>query len=292
MRFAILCSRIRVEEKLLLAELDARGLVYEPIDVRHLVLDSHDAGPWRGFDLVIDRCISQVQAEALLEIIESHGVLCSNSAHVRRVCGNKLLTTLALRARGVPTPAVKIAVDEESALAAVELNGYPAVIKPVFGSWGRLLARVNDRHAAEAVIEHKATLGGLHHNVFYVQPYIDKPNYDIRTFVIGDKAIGGIRRRAEHWITNTARGATAEACVLSADLARWSVEAAAAVGGGAVAVDFFETRDGRLAVNEVNATMEFRNSIGPMGVNIPGKLVDYYVALAEARAAAPSAGRR
>ncbi len=278
MRWAILCSRIRVEEKMLFAELQARGVNFEIVDVRGVVLDSHDVGKWREFDLVVDRCISESQAETILHVIESYGVRCANSYQVRMVCGNKLSTTLRLRENGVPTPAIKIAVEPESALDAIEQCGYPAVIKPILGSWGRLLARINDRDAAEALVEHKSMLG-LQHGIFYVQPFIDKPNYDLRTFVVGNETICGIRRRSAHWITNTARGATAEACEITEELDRLSVAAAHAVGGGAVAVDFFETRDGRLLVNEVNATMEFRNSVGPTGVNIPAKLVDYFLTI-------------
>ena len=57
-------------------------------------------------------------------------------------------------------------------------------------------------------------------------------------------------------------------------MSRMSVQAAKAVGGGVVAIDLFETPDG-YSVNEVNYTMEFRNSIDITGVDIPSKVVDY-----------------
>ncbi len=149
------------------------------------------------------------------------------------------------------------------------------VLKPSVGSWGRLLAKVNDREAAEALVEHKQTLGSYQHGIFYIQAFVDKPGRDIRSFVIGGATVAAIRRYSAHWITNTARGGRAEACPITDEVDALSVAAARAVGGGVVAVDLIETADGGLLVNEVNHTMEFRNSIEPTGVDIPGKVVDY-----------------
>ena len=153
--------------------------------------------------------------------------------------------------------------------------GYPVVMKPAVGSWGRLLARINDRDAAEAVLEHKVTLGSFHHGAFYIQEYVNKPGRDIRSFVVGDETICAIYRDSPHWITNTARGGKASNCPVTPEIDEISRAAARAVGGGVVAIDIFETRDRGLLVNEVNYGMEFRNSIDTTGVNIPGRIVDY-----------------
>jgi [lysine-biosynthesis-protein LysW]--L-2-aminoadipate ligase len=99
-----------------------------------------------------------------------------------------------------------IAFTPESALEAIETLGYPVVLKPAVGSWGRLLAKISDRDAAEALLEHKETLGSYQHAIFYVQEYVDKPSRDIRSFVVGDETICAIYRESSHWITNTARG--------------------------------------------------------------------------------------
>ena len=166
-----------------------------------------------------------------------------------------------------------MAFDEESALQAIEAMGYPCVLKPVVGSWGRLLAKVENREMAEALIEHKASLG-VHHQVFYIQEYINKPGRDIRAFVVGDETICAIYRSSENWITNTARGGVATNCVVTdeiSELCRW---AARAVGGGLLALDLFETDNG-LTINEINHTMEFRNSIATTGVNIPQRMIEY-----------------
>jgi len=148
------------------------------------------------------------------------------------------------------------------------------VLKPAVGSWGRLLSKVNDREAAESLLEHKAILGSYHHSIFYIQKYVEKQGRDIRSFVVGDECIAAIYRTSPHWITNTARGAVASGCPVTDEIRTVSLAAANAVGGGVLAVDLFETADGVL-VNEVNYTMEFRNSIETTGVNIPAHMVDY-----------------
>jgi [lysine-biosynthesis-protein LysW]--L-2-aminoadipate ligase len=139
---------------------------------------------------------------------------------------------------------------------------------------------VNDREAAEALLEHKEVLGSYHHSIFYIQEYVPKAKgRDIRAFVVGDECICAIYRTSAHWITNTARGGQASNCPVTPALADVCVGAAHAVGGGVVAIDVFETEDGRYTVNEVNYTMEFRNSIDTTGVNIPARVIDYVEAV-------------
>ncbi len=280
MRIALLHSRIRVEERLLADALTARGIDFDIIDVREEVFDIFDAGKWAGYDAAIDRCISQTQSLAVARILERFGVRVVNASGVIEACGDKLTTSLLLARAGVPTPRVRVAVDEPSALRAVEEMGYPCVLKPTVGSWGRLLACVRDRDAAEAIVEHKATLGGPQHGVFYVQELVDKPGRDLRVFMAGDEPFAAIARTSKHWITNTARGGTASAFRLDAAATRICRDASRAVGGGVLAVDLLETGGGEVLVSEVNHTMEFRNSIEPTGVDIPGRIVEYVVAAA------------
>ena len=264
-------------------EFEARGVDFTLIDVRDLVFRLEDGDRWRQYDVVLERCVSHSQALASLQMLDSWGVACVNTIQVAQVCGDKLATSLALERAGVPSPLVRVAYTPEAALAAMEELGYPVVLKPAVGSWGRLLAKVNDRDAAEALLEHKTTLGSYQHAIFYIQEYIDKPGRDLRTFVVGDETICGITRSSAHWITNTARGGQSGNCPITPEIDRLSRAAAAAVGGGVVAIDLLETPTGDLLVNEVNYTMEFRNSIAPTGVNIPGHIVDYVLAVGEER---------
>ena len=281
MKVGILYSRIRVEEKLLFQEMEARGVDFEMIDVRKAIFNLDAREQWEQYDVILERCVSHSRAQASLQILGSWGIPCVNNVRVATICGDKLETNMALIRAGVPTPQARVAFTPESALNAIEELGYPAVLKPAVGSWGRLLAKVNDREAAEAILEHKGTLGSYHHSIFYVQEYINKPDRDLRTFVVGDETICGIVRSSAHWITNTARGGTAEVLPITPEIDALSRAAAQAVGGGVVAVDLLETPDGDLLINEVNYTMEFRNSIQPTGVNIPGRIIDYVIQVGE-----------
>lgn len=281
MKLAVLCSIVRVEEKLIFESLRRRGIDFAKIDDRRLILDMHQKD--YPYDLVLERCVNHSRALHTLKILNDRGVKTINSWDVANTCGDKLLTTNALLKYKVPTPRTFVAYTPESALTAIERLGYPVVLKPAVGSWGRLLAKVNDRSAAEALLEHKEILGSYHHSTFYIQEYIQKPERDIRSFVVGDETICAIYRSSKHWITNTARGGIASNCPVTPELNEISLKAANAVGGGVVAIDIFETKDG-LLVNEVNYTMEFRNSIGVTGVPIHEKLVDYVVKVGQMEA--------
>ncbi len=271
MNIGFLHSLIRKEEKLLIDEFRQRGVEPVLLDDRRMVFDL-ETRP--NVDLVLERCINHSRAVHGMRLLESIGIPCINTAKVASICGDKILCSLALKEAGVPQPALRIAFTEESALAAIEELGYPVVLKPAVGSWGRLLSKINDREAAESILEHKSILGSYHHSIFYVQKYIEKQGRDIRSFVIGESCVAAIYRSSDHWITNTARGATASNCPVTGELAESSLAAARAVGGGVLAVDLLETPAG-LLVNEVNYTMEFRNSIDTTGVNIPGLMVKY-----------------
>lgn len=286
MTIGLLHSRIRVEEKMLVEQLEARGLPYELIDVRawHYDLARH---PWPHCDIFLNRCVSHSQGVTVSRLLESWGSLCVNSAAVSERCGDKLQSSLALLAAGVPTPPVAAAFTPEAALEAIEEMGYPVVLKPTVGSWGRLLARINDRHAAEAILEHKATLGGPQHGLFYIQPFVEKNGRDVRSFVVGDETICAIVRESEHWITNTARGGRAAAFPVTREIDELSRAAARAVGGGILAIDLFQEPSGRWLVNEINHTMEFRNSVEPTGVDIPGRIVDHLCELRRGAATMP-----
>jgi [lysine-biosynthesis-protein LysW]--L-2-aminoadipate ligase len=168
-----------------------------------------------------------------------------------------------------------LAFDAPHAVEGIERLGYPAVLKPITGSWGRLLAKVNDRDAAEAILEHQETLGSFHHHLHYIQEYVQKPQRDIRAFVTGERTICAIYRASEHWVTNTARGAVTSNCPVTPEIDALCVRAARAVGGGILAIDLFEDPEQGLTVNEINATMEFRNSIAPTGVDIPQEMLSY-----------------
>ena len=282
MKVGVLCSRIRVEEKLLFETFEKRQVPFSRIDDRELIFDLGEAPP--RYDVILERCLHHSRALYALRILNDWGIPTVNTYEVALTCGDKINTTTALIAAGVPSPRTLVAFTPESALEAIERLGYPVVLKPAIGSWGRLLAKISDREAAEALLEHKETLGSYQHAIFYIQEYVQKPGRDIRSFVIGDETVGAIYRESAHWVTNTARGARARNCPVTPEIDRLSRAAAAAVGGGVLAVDLLERGDA-LLVSEVNYTMEFRNSIETTGVDIPGRIVDHVLAVGTGRPA-------
>jgi [lysine-biosynthesis-protein LysW]--L-2-aminoadipate ligase len=288
MRLTLLHTRVRVEERLLLDELERRGVAVGLVHADEAVLDltspPQDTGETH---VLLDRCLSHSKALAIVRAYESRGAICLNPSAVTHACGDKLLTTLALTDAGVPSPRTVAAFSAEGAVRAAEQLGYPVVIKPCVGSWGRMVGRLNDRDALEAVLEHKLNLGGPQHGVIYLQELVRKPDRDIRAFVVGGRTIAAIMRHSQHWITNTARGGRAEGLPVTRELDDICQRAAAAVGGtetSLLAIDLMECPDRGLLVCEVNSTMEFRNSIETTGVNIPAVVVDHVLEVANAPA--------
>jgi len=275
-------GRVRVEEKLLLEAYARRGVEVQRFTERSLALRldclASDPLPANGasLDVFHDRGLAFGTAAPLLEVLEASGVRCVNRAGVVATCGDKLKTSLALARAGVPQPETYWCTSAEEALRILdERLGYPAVLKPQVGSWGRLVARLDTRAAAEAVLEDREVLGSFHHQTHYLQRMIEKPGRDLRVFVVGDEPIAAVYRSSEHWLTNTARGATTSACPVEGEVGELALRAARAVGGGILAVDLVEDPDRGLLALEVNHSGEFRNSIEPTGVDIPGRMVDF-----------------
>ena len=277
---AVLISRIRTEEKLLLAALEVAGAAVQVVKDGDLIFGDVASPPLRA-DVVLERSISTARGLYALRMLAQHGIPTVNALATATTCADKLLTSAALSEAAVPQPRYRLAFTPDAALSAAEALGYPVVVKPVVGSWGRLVGRLNDRQAAETVFEHKQVLGSYQHSIFYLQEFIAKPGRDIRAFVVGDETVAAIYRNSEHWVTNTARGGSASRCPITPELDAICRQAASAVGSGVLAVDLLEDPDRGLLVNEVNHNMEFRNSIEPTGVDIPAHVARYVIEVAK-----------
>jgi [lysine-biosynthesis-protein LysW]---L-2-aminoadipate ligase len=279
-KLGVLLSQVRTEEKLILQAARQRGIAVEKIFDREVFFDLGERR-FSEVDLLLDRSLVHSRAEYTLRLLKSWGVPTINSYDTTVTCDNKFLTSLAFIEAGVPTPRTLIAYTPESAIAACERLGYPVVLKPNTGSWGRLLAKVNDRDAAEAVLSHKGRLGSYHHSIFYIQEFLDKPGRDIRCFVVGDRAIAASYRSSAHWITNTARGAQSTHCPITPEIEALALRAARAVGGEIMGVDIAETSLG-LTVIEINVGAEFHGLMETTELNIAGEIVDHVIARARA----------
>jgi len=271
MKLAILISQVRLEEKLIFAAVEAAGIQLVKVFDKELILDL-DQPQFPQVDLVLDRGLVHSRAEYTLRFLRDLGIPTVNSYDATITCDNKFLTSMTLRRAGVPALHTMIAYTPQAALQAIEQLGYPVVLKPPVGSWGRLLAKINDREAAEAVLEHKEILGSYHHSIFYIQEYVPKPGGDIRAFVVGDQVIGASYRSSPHWITNVARGATTAPCPVTPQMEEIALHAAQAVGGEILGVDLVETDQG-LKVIEINTGAEFKGLIEATGVNVPAAIV-------------------
>ncbi len=285
-RIAVAYDRLRPEERLLFEAFGAAGVAVDRLYAPRLAFDL-GAAPVRRYDVVLERCTSQARGLALARLYAAAGSVVLNRPEVIDTCGDKLATSAILAAAGVPTPRTVVAFGTEEALERCEELGYPIVLKPVVGSWGRMVSRLSDADAVAAVLEHKEVLGGPAHRVIYLQEHVEKPGRDIRAFVVGDRVVAAIYRESDHWITNTARGGVARACPVDDGLSEIVLRAARAVGGGVLAVDLVESDRGLLVV-EVNHTMEFRNSIDTTGVDIPGEVVQFVLGLASVARSDPA----
>ena len=277
-RLALLHATIRAEEKLLIEAARRRNVDVLSIDIRTEIFDPRAPRP--SADVALERSVSTTKGDYAAVFWEASGVPVVNPPRVARVCRDKFLTSLALEKAGVPGPRFALAFAFDQARELIERwGGFPVVLKPVLGSWGRLLAKVNDVDALAAILEHKDVLGTPPQKAFYLQEFVRKPGRDIRAFVVDGETICAIYRESDHWITNTARGGRARNCPVTTELSDLGRRTAEAVGGGVLAVDVFETAGG-LQVNEVNHTMEFRNSEEPTGVSISGAVIDHALRVA------------
>jgi len=263
---------IRPEEKWILEAAAARGLQVERLADDEITFPLER----NGFksDVVLNRSVSHTRSLYALRFFEHYGVPTVNPYDVVSLCGDKILASLALQKAGVPTPRTIVALTPEAALRALDEVGYPAVLKPPIGSWGRLMAKVDDREEAEQIIEHKAALASPMHSVFYVQEFVPKPERDLRALVVGDEVVAAMYRQSSDWRTNAARGAETVALHPTPEMEELVHQAARAVGGGVLAVDLMEAPDG-LVVHEVNPTPEFKALTAATGVEIAAKILDF-----------------
>ena len=279
MDVGICYSRIRRDEKLLLSELRDRGHDVTKIDVRTQRFGVHDApAAFADVDLVVDRCLATSRSRYLTRFVDAYDVPVVNDPETAAVCADKAHNSLVLAEAGVPTPATEVAFTKESALSTIESFGYPCVLKPVVGSWGRLMAKIDSRSAAEAILEHKETLGHYEHKLFYVQEFVEKPGRDIRVVTTDGDPVAGMARSSEHWLTNAAQGAETEAIDIAPDVADLVERASDAVGGGLLGVDLMEVGgagSGEYTVHEVNHTVEFKALDEVTDVDVPAAVVDW-----------------
>ncbi|MEV4131821.1 lysine biosynthesis protein LysX [Dactylosporangium sp. NPDC049742] len=274
MPIAVVASRVRREERLILQTLQARGVNHEHVDPRKLTVMLADGRP--PFRAALMREVSHSRAASVASTLDALGVPTLNRPPVLETCGDKLRTTLAFHNAGLPIPQAAVAWGTGAALEVMPKLGYPLVAKPVTGSWGNLTARVHDEEQGQAILEHRAALPNPQQHVYYLQEHIDKPGKDIKSYVAGDEVVCAIYKNAvDDWRTNTAIGGAPTPCPITDELNELAVAAAHAVGGGFLGVDILIDQEGRLFANEVNHTPEFHGAIDATDVDVAGCIVDW-----------------
>jgi len=279
----LVSDRIRWDEKALIHAASNVGVDLKLVDPKAAFLrvsDDLDGLKDTFSEVVINRCVSYFRGLHITAILEKAGLRVINPFNVSLICGNKVFTNLALIKANVPVPKTLVAFTKEGVLKALDEMGFPAVIKPVVGSWGRLIALIKDRESAQAIIESREQIRNALLQIYYIQEYVERPPRDIRVLVIGDEAVAASYRYSpkDDWRTNVARGGVSKPCRLTDELEDLTLRAAEAVGGGVLAVDCMESPRGVL-VHEVNSTVEFRGLCSATGIDIPRKIIEYAVGL-------------
>jgi [lysine-biosynthesis-protein LysW]--L-2-aminoadipate ligase len=271
----VLYDTIRLEEKTLVEASDRTGIKIEMVDCKNLILDVDKK---TQYHTVLQRCVSYYRNMHSTAALEGMGANVINSLYCGVYAGNKLFTHTLLQKEGIPTPYVTVAFSKDAALEALDRLGYPRVIKPTIGSWGRMVSRLNNREAAEGIIEEREKMYPIY-QVHYLEEFVQRPPRDIRAIVIGDSVAGAIYRNSteENWKTNTHLGGTAEVCKVTKELEEICIKAKDAVKGQIVGVDLMESKDKGLVVHEINNTTEYRNVARVTGVDIAAKILEYAV---------------
>lgn len=276
MKLSLVYEVVRWEEKAIHAAAKKKGIDIQMINIDTLSIDLEQGKLAQFGDIALQRCLSYFKSIHLTAVLESKGIQVVNPFRIASITGNKLYGTLALLKAGVPTPKTMISFTPETALSAIEDLGYPVVLKPTMGSWGRLVASLSDRDAASSVLEDREQMFPIY-RVYYLQERVNRPPRDIRGIVIGDQLVAAIYRLSapNDWKTNTARGGKPQLCPITKELEDICAKAAKAVGGdGLFGVDLMETPNG-LVVHEVNNTTEFKNTVPTTGVDIPSLIIEY-----------------
>ena len=270
----ILYDAIRWEEKALLEAGKKNNINIQMVDCKKLALDLEKKP--KDYGVVIQRCVSYYRNLHSTAALEGLGVKVINCLNTGVFAGNKLFTHMLLKKFGVPTPDATVAFSKDAALQALETQGYPRVIKPTVGSWGRLISKLNDKDSAEGIIESRENMYPIY-QIHYLEEFVKRPPRDIRAIMVGDKIVAAIYRTSGNgnWKTNMALGGVAEPCKVTQEMEEMCIKAKNAVQGDIVGVDLMESDEKGLVVHEVNNTTEYKNTVRVCEVDIPSLMLNY-----------------
>ena len=278
-KICIVFDRLRTEEKLLQKKAEELGYETSMIDAKITSFDTDSKPENFDFgDVVLERCVSYYRGLHFTACLEFLDIPVINKFDVANTCGNKMITSMLLKKNNIPTPKTYFSFSAETALENFENIGYPLVIKPIIGSWGRSVMPVKDKDTAEAVIENRQVTDGPQDRIYYLQEMIDRPPRDIRVITVGDQAVSAMYRKSSGGFkTNIALGADPELCEITKEIEDLCEKTSKAVGGGILGIDLMEDKERGLVVHEVNNTVEFKGLVKVSEKNIPKEMIDYAV---------------
>lgn len=278
-KLRILFDRVRSEEKMLQEKASELGHDAKMIDAKITQVNTESKKSDFDFgDVVLERCVSYFRGLHFTACLEFLDVPVINSFEVANNCGNKMITSLLLKKHNVPTPKTYFTFSSEAALENLEKIGYPVVIKPVVGSWGRGVMPLKDRDTADAIIEVRELNDGPLDRIYYLQEMVNRPPRDIRVIVVGDQVVAAMYRTSSgSFKTNIAVGGEPVACEITKELEDVCMKAAKAVGGGILGVDVMEDKKRGLVVHEVNNTVEFKGLAKVAKKDIPKEMIDFAI---------------
>ncbi len=182
----VLCARGRVEEKALMAALADAGIVSalfppadEPLPVGPLPVAPGER-PFPVPQIVVDRHADRQVARAVLTTCRALAVPALSAGIA--ATGDRLDVASALAAHGLPRPLTALCTSEDAALEAVAAFELPATLLPL-----DLKARpieMRDTDAAEAVLEHRAVLGGSVSSLGLIQAGAPAPHELVSVVVV------------------------------------------------------------------------------------------------------------
>ena len=276
-KVCIVFDRLRTEEKMLQKE--ASNLGHDALMLDAKITQVNTDSKKEDFDLgdvVLERCVSYFRGLHFTASLEFMDIPVLNKFEVANICGNKMFMTLLLKKNNIPTPKTYFSFSSESAAETLDKVGFPLVIKPVIGSWGRGVMPLKDKDAMEAVFEIRDITDSPHDRIYYLQELIQRPPRDIRVITVGDEPIAAMYRKSSGGFkTNIALGADPEICEITKEMEDMAVKASKAMGGGILGIDMMEDDERGLVVHEVNNTVEFKGLARVAQRNIPKEMIEF-----------------
>jgi len=202
-----------------------------------------------------------------------------NSADTISLFGQKVQTDAWLKTHGFPAIPSILAYSEATALQAAEILGFPLVVKPSIGGFGKLVQVIRDEEELRNVCEYILGFAPASHKCFYLQQYVDIA-FDIRAVLIGDNCVASYKRMLPDNADrmgprNVAQGAIGAAHTLEPLQVSMLERLARTAESDFLGVDMLISSDGQEYLCDINPVCRFQEAARVTGVDIANLLLDH-----------------